>query len=390
MEPRTDQILFCLLRSAICGTKLKVSERACVSEDRLSQLIAISKKHDIVHLLELGLQNNGLTSKADVGIQKSMLMAAYRYEHMNYVYVDLCETLESSRIPFIPLKGSILRNYYPEAWMRTSCDIDILIHQEDLENTISILTEKCGYAYQGKGSHDVSLTAPNKVHIELHYNLMEDGRINKSSEVLQSVWATAVIREGYSYWYEMPDEMFYFYHIAHMAKHFESGGCGIRPFIDLWILENLETANPSKRAELIRRGNLEKFAEAAVKLSRIWFEDEEKDAASARLEAFIVCGGVYGTLNNTAMVKAAQGESKMQNLVKLIFLPKRNLEKIYPNLEKYPILFPCYQVMRWFRIINKDKREKIKYLTYIRNSVSNEDIDLTAGLLAHLGLAESH
>lgn len=29
----------------------------------------------------------------------------------------------------------------------------------------------------------------------------------------------------------MKEEMFYFYHIAHLAKHFEVGGCGIRQII---------------------------------------------------------------------------------------------------------------------------------------------------------------
>ena len=54
----------------------------------------------------------------------------------------------------------------------------------------------------------------------------------------------------------MTDEMFYFYHIAHMAKHFEEGGCGIRPFIDLWTLDNIKDVDHDKRDELLSRGNL--------------------------------------------------------------------------------------------------------------------------------------
>ena len=31
-----------------------------------------------------------------------------------------CAVLEEAKIPYIPLKGTVLRDYYPEAWMRTS------------------------------------------------------------------------------------------------------------------------------------------------------------------------------------------------------------------------------------------------------------------------------
>ena len=47
-------------------------------------------------------------------------------------YENLCSAFEKAQIPFLPLKGSVIRKYYPEAWMRTSCDIDILVHDEDV------------------------------------------------------------------------------------------------------------------------------------------------------------------------------------------------------------------------------------------------------------------
>ena len=41
-----------------------------------------------------------------------------------------------------------------------------------------------------------------------------------------------------------------------MAKHFESGGCGIRPFIDLLLLDALPAANEQERAALLKDGGL--------------------------------------------------------------------------------------------------------------------------------------
>ena len=48
------------------------------------------------------------------------MIAIYRYEKINYELNRLRSALNEAQIPFIPLKGSVLRQYYPEPWMRTS------------------------------------------------------------------------------------------------------------------------------------------------------------------------------------------------------------------------------------------------------------------------------
>ena len=53
--------------------------------------------------------------------------------------------------------------------MRISCDIDILVHENDLERATNHLINNLGYSYDGKGAHDVSLFLDKRVHLELHY-----------------------------------------------------------------------------------------------------------------------------------------------------------------------------------------------------------------------------
>ena len=240
MDQRNNKILFALLRSAICGTRLTEEERNNYSPDLLQDLLKISSKHDVVHLLVFGLKQNELISKENSDIEKCILKAVYRYERLRYEYENLCSALEKAQIPFLPLKGSVIRKYYPEAWMRTSCDIDVLVHREDLENAISYLVSNQNYVEKERATHDVSLFTQTGIHVELHFDLVEEGRAKNAIDVLQSVWENVTLHEKSEYWYEMTDAYFYFYHIAHMAKHFENGGCGIRPFIDLWILDHIQ------------------------------------------------------------------------------------------------------------------------------------------------------
>ena len=84
MDQRTIQILFALLRSAIRGTKLTESERNSYSADMLQDLLKISAKHDVVHLLVLGLKQNELIQKEHDDIEKYILKAVYRYERIRY------------------------------------------------------------------------------------------------------------------------------------------------------------------------------------------------------------------------------------------------------------------------------------------------------------------
>jgi hypothetical protein len=51
---------------------------------------------------------------------------------MKHEFERICLVLEKAKIPHIPLKGSVLRKLYKEPWLRTSCDIDILVQEETL------------------------------------------------------------------------------------------------------------------------------------------------------------------------------------------------------------------------------------------------------------------
>ncbi len=386
MEQRTIQLHFALLRSAICGTKLTEEEKNNYSPDMLHDLLKISSKHDIVHLLVFGLKQNELISKENSDLEKYIRKAVYRYERLRYEYENLCEALEKAQIPFMPLKGSVIRNYYPEPWMRTSCDIDILVHESDSEKAKSVLVDGYGYIYHGKGSHDISLFAPTNIHIELHYDLVEDGIANESSNVLKNVWDMAVIRDGYAFLYEMSDEMFYFYHIAHMAKHFENGGCGIRPFIDLLILDSVQNADAKKRDELLGQGNLLKFANAARKLSRIWFLNEQYDIISQQMEDYILRGGVYGSNENRITIHQQKKGGRIKYALSKIFIPYDIIKFHYPVLQKHRWLTPFMEIRRWFKLIFcGHARNALNELKY-NQTIPADKADATKKFLENIGL----
>ena len=327
------------------------SERKIFSYEILQDLLKLSSKHSIANLLVLGLRDNGLLPRNCAETQQYILMTAYRCERLQNEYNNLCEVLEKAKIPFLPLKGSVIRQYYPEAWMRTSCDIDILIHEEDIEKAKSILVTEYGYTDRGKGPHDVSLFSPKGIHLELHYDLIADGEANESAKVLRNVWDLVTVRAGFEYFYEMPDDLFYFYHIAHMAKHFEKGGCGIRPFIDLWILDRIDSEDTTKRDSLMSTADLLTFANVARKLSRVWFDGEEHDSVTQQMEEYILRGGVYGNSTNCIMIQQQKKGGRFKYALSRNFIAYDMLKFRYPILQKHRWLTPIMEVRRWFDLI---------------------------------------
>ena len=385
MSEQDNQYLFKILKSAISDDFSVQQTTNTYTEEMLHESIEISKKHDLLHLLVCGLEKHGIKTD-EQNLTKHLLTAVYRYEQINYTLAMICEALENAEISFIPLKGAVMRKYYPEPWMRTSCDIDILVHEEDADRAALYLVNNCGFIYQGKSQHDISMYSPNKNHLELHYDLLEDNYANKSPEILKSVWTTAITRDGKEYWHEMPDEMFYFYHIAHMAKHFEEGGCGIKPFIDLWILDKLNKDNHKKRDELLEQGELLTFANAVRKLSKIWLGNEEHDAVSLQIERYILHGGVYGTMDNRVSIQQQKNGGKFKYICSRIFMPYDELKYKYPIIQKHKIMTPIIQLRRWCNLLKPSALKRSLHEAKINSNISKNEMDNVQVFLNDIGL----
>lgn len=351
MRDNNSYILFHILKSVFCGNRMSHADEQPLIEASLVDIIKLAAKHDIAHLVAYGLLDNLKDENNKQQLQQIVFRAVYRFEKMNYELRQVCNVLEQAEIPFLPLKGSVIRQYYPEPWMRTSCDIDILIHESDLKRTVDLLIEQNGYSYQGKGSHDVSLFSPNGIHIELHYNLVETGIFDSAHKILEKVWETSKRRVGFTYWHEMSDDMFYFYHIAHMAKHFVNGGCGIRPIIDLWILDNMSGVDKAKRDELLEQGELLKFANSVRDLSGVWLDGLQHNEITKQMEGYILHGGVYGSAENYVAVQQQKKGGKLRYAFSKIFLPYDVIKYHYPILEKHKWMTPIMEIRRWCKLI---------------------------------------
>ncbi len=378
-------VLFALLRSEVCGGTEGIP--ASLSTEELAELYRLAATHDLAHIVGQALGKCGCLGEDDASKQfkTAAMNALMRYVQLQHRYEQLCTVLETAAVPFIALKGAVLRDRYPEPWMRTSCDVDILVPPDDLERAISVLCDELQCERGGTTSHDVTLRLPDGVHVELHYDTIESAVSEPSAAVLKGIWQDAVPMEGYTYRLVLSDAMFYTYHIAHMAKHLINGGCGIRPFLDLCVLSRIPH-DEAARQELLSRCELTALGRAAEHLSRVWFGDETADALSKQLESYVLNGGSYGTVENYVTVHRAQQGSRFGYVWSRVWLRYDVIKFYYPVLQKHRWLTPLYQAIRWFKVMFSGGAKSAAYELKQNASLSDETVQSAQTLLRELEL----
>lgn len=380
------KVLFSLIQSEICGKEFDEKYLDDLSNKMLEQLYKISKSHDIGHLIASALNKQKLLAQDETSqkYQKQLMIAVYQYERINYELEQVSDILENHGISFLPLKGSILRKFYPEPWMRTSCDIDILVKESDADNASKILAERLQYKINEKGQHDVSLFSPSNIHFELHFKLLDSDF--KQVKDLIDVWSGDEISLLSDSEYQMSNELFLLYHIYHMAKHFVRGGCGIKPFIDLWVIQNKIDYDEEKAEKFLKESDLFLFYNHAMELMNVWFEGKPHNSVTKEMENYVLQGGVYGTLEQQLAMSQNKRGGKFRHLLSKIFLSYEQMKVYYPSVKKCPILFPFYQVRRWFRILFCGGRKAAMNEIKLNQSLSEEKKQAAKRLIDELGL----
>ncbi len=351
-----NMLFLAVMRAGLKGEPLKPDIKDVITPQNISETLEIAINNDLGHIMGYVLKREGIETEGEtaVNIEKAEMLALYRATMFESEIRVIKNTFEEAKIKYIPLKGAILREYYDNPVMRTSCDIDILVREEDLETAIKSLEDK-EYKVEKRAYHDVSMMSKTGVHLELHFNILEDHV--GLDKVLATVWDHAVLKSGYEY--ELDSEFFMYHQMAHISYHFTHGGCGFRSLADIWILKSKLGFTPETAKTLLEIGEIYEFACNMYKIMGICFEKEKPDKFLYSVLAYIINGGVYGTREAYLAIELSRKNGKFLYFLKRIFMPYKKMITLYPRLRKYPVLLPYYWVKRWIRTLFSDSFERL-------------------------------
>lgn len=368
--------LFAILRSSL---DIKESTIDLNKEDVIS-LVRFGKRQSILPLLYRGVKNmklnDGIIKTFDYERTKD-LQKMILFDHEIQV---ISSVLNSAQIPFILLKGATLRHLYPDCFMRTCCDIDVLVNENDLIKAVNTIELETDFCKDIDNYHDVSMINSDS-HLELHFSIKEN--MPNIDSLLDRVWEFSFPNLEYNY--KMSPEFQIFHVIAHMSYHMVHGGLGIRPFLDLWLLRNKTNYSKDILESFCSQCGILIFFHKCCKLVDAWMNHQPIEQELLVFENYILSGGVFGSSANS-MASKMRTHRGSKYLLRRFFMSKALLEVDYPELKNKPYMFLVYQIKRWLRLLNPAVRNKVKREINTIKSIDDKAIESFDDLLVSLGL----
>lgn len=316
---------------------------------------------------------------------QAMLRSNQQLQALEQVFA----AFEENGIDYLPIKGCNVKALYPKAAMRTMGDADVMIRFSQYE-AIRPLMQQLGYTEMPEYHHELPWDS-KALHLELHRSLMP-GFHTQEYRHFSDAWQKAIHTHGSRYDLSCEDAFEYLF--VHYAKHYRSGGIGIRQPIDLWVWQRTYPSMDMAqvRSSLADIGMLEFFDNTQAMLCS-WFEDAPATDKTDFMTDYIFASGAWGQMENrqksAGLLKARQAGSaargRRQYFWDAIFPPLSFMKKRYPVLGKAPWLLPVLWPVRWVTAL-LFRRYNIRNYHSGLNNASDEKIESFEQSLTYVGL----
>jgi len=383
LDAAVTKELLILIKKSVFAAEEQIHE-----DVSLEQLYALSKKHKVANIIYPVLRERIKDTDFEKCFSQAYYKAMYRESIQENEYNAIEGKLLEKNIDFLPLKGIVMKNLYPSSDMRTMIDIDILIKKEDLAKISEIMTG-LGYGKPEKGVDHFAYYKEPIMNVEMHFTLISEAKRNGRFSYFSDWWSKAVREEAHNCKWRLQKEDFFIYMLAHCAKHFMGGGCGIRSVLDVYLYEKKVDFNKEYVRSKLKECELLDFYDHLMKLAAIWFENDESNSFYETMTEFIVDGGYQGNTKNRALYEVAATKEenfkkrKFKGAVRKLFPPLKIMKYGYDFLNKYPFLLPAAWIMRCFSALFKKQSYKL-----LKSSlkVEKEDVKMLEDLYKNLGL----
>lgn len=367
MKVINNELTGYLIHLLDCGLKGKKPEEKPEGIS-FEQIFDLACKHSVANLAYYGIEKLERQPEETLCKQWKEVRDKAIVKGITQLYERdlIVERLTAAGIDICPLKGCLLKEMYPQQDMRTMSDLDILMEPgkaEAVENILKSLGYKMKLEYHS--GHDVYNKEP-VMDVEMHHVLMDLEAVEETYlKYYENPWKCLKADKENPHLYRMNWDDYYVYLIAHLAKHCQLGGTGIRSIMDIHVFLQCHGTDLNQdylKEELQKMGLLE-LKQRCESLAEVWFGAGEPKKAFEELTEYIVRSGTYGNTQRTVMHMVEKGvtesgDSRLRYLLHRLFPSKEKMQRKYRSLKKYPFLLPLCWGLRLIRCLTDTKKRK--------------------------------
>lgn len=333
-----------------CAVNEEKPDAKLIEQLDLPALFEICQAHILTACTAYALESAGIhdaafTEEKNKAIRKNLILDSERAKILN--------RLEQEKIWYMPLKGAVMKDWYPRLGMRQMSDNDILFDSSARKRVRAVM-EELGFSCDefGKGKDDSYKKLPVS-NFEMHNSLFSAVHPDKLQTYYEDVTPLMQPIEGTSYGRCFGNEDFYLYVLAHTYKHYVYGGTGVRSLLDIEIILRKIGSKLDRtylERELDKLG-LTEFEEQNRLLAAKLFRDgtELSDSEKETLD-YYVTSGVYGSSIHLQENRIRQQSgSRLRYIFHRIFPPMDQVKVTDPFFYRHKLLMPILWIWRPIR-----------------------------------------
>ena len=315
-----------------CALNDKVPAKEKLDKMDLSGVFAVAKAHSLTAIAAYALESAGIYDNAfeeekNKAIRKEIILNAEREK--------VLAKLEKAGIWYMPLKGIIIKDLYPQIGMRQMCDNDVLFDKAKIE-TLKHLMISLGFTMQHDDfGHDIVFTKQPLSNFEMHTALFGVGHDEVMNKHYDNIESRLIKDDNNHYGYHFSIEDFYVFMIAHEHKHYNLGGTGLRSLVDTYVYiknygDKMDMQYIQNECQKLR---IAEYEEQNRKLAMSVLKGKKLTDDYRKMLDYIVFSGTYGTVQNSVKNKLKKGNTSSfakLNLIKnRLFVPIRKSDPQY-------------------------------------------------------------
>lgn len=386
IKPKDKEVFLSLLSSAVSG---KSDVRVPKDTDFL-KLYLISCAHKVAGAVWFALKDYVPTDDRQAKllsqfniyvntIRKSVVLQDYYTE----IVCDMCR---EKGIKFALLKGAVLKKLYPDAVMRTSCDVDILVDRERIDEIIKSLCDE-GFDYHEESDGDDAKHAKlckDGVVLELHRKLCLNGSFGGHYDEPFSAMES---KDGTEYAF-CPEEL-YVYNLAHASHHFMKGVNTIRAICDMYLIrDKYPDMDIARVAALLEKTGLSAFEKGMSGIMGAVFGTEKVQGELAVVLDYVLMNPVRAdTPLSELQRERISGKSNLSKkstiVLRRIFPTYEFICRRYPSAKKSKLLYPFYAAKRF---VDASRQGRVKKQLSAVRRISDTEINSLDTVRKYVGM----